>query len=206
MREEGRLWWPRDVRKPIQDELTHLSVSAQRKYQLRMRRDGRCTVCGRPATGEARSLCLKHLIHVREQQRKKRGLSGSFHKSNACEPQLPSNHGESAARAVKVWPVRFTYRTDGSDMTVSVSRLGTMTRPALTALLQTFLTTLTWVCATNGSPTEGWLTLTLSDKSSLWRVTRSPADSSSLRLVPASRPMPPLLLGATRCFGNSLGA
>lgn len=197
------MWRPRDMRKPIQDELTRLPVSAQRKYQLRMRRDGRCTVCGKAAAGEPRSLCLKHLIHAREQQRRKRGLSGSLHKSNAYKPHIPSNHGESAARGVKVLPVCFTYRTDGNDMTVSILRLGTMTRPALTALLQTFLTTLTWVCATNGSPTEGWLTLTLSDKSSLWRVIKSPVDSSSLRLVPVSRSMPLLLLGVTRCFANS---
>jgi hypothetical protein len=35
------------MRKRIQDEFTHLRVSRQRKYQLRMQRDKRCTECGR---------------------------------------------------------------------------------------------------------------------------------------------------------------
>jgi hypothetical protein len=59
---------------------------------------------------------------------------------------------------------------------------------------------LTWMCSTNCSSTEGWLTLTMSDKDSLWKVTGSAGDGSSLRLVPVSGEMPALLRSATGCF------
>jgi len=65
------------MRKPIQDEFTHLDISRQRKYQLRMRRDHRCTECGEPARRGSR--CLKHLVKARERQRKKRGLKRRYY-------------------------------------------------------------------------------------------------------------------------------
>ena len=46
------------MRKRIQDEFTELPISRQRKYQLRMQRDKRCTECGQPAIQGSR--CLKH--------------------------------------------------------------------------------------------------------------------------------------------------
>jgi hypothetical protein len=58
------------MRRPIIDEFTYLNISRQRKYQMRKKRDGRCTQCGEPAASGAR--CLKHLILYREQQRKKK--------------------------------------------------------------------------------------------------------------------------------------
>jgi hypothetical protein len=64
------------MRKPIQDEFTHLPLSRQRKYQLRMERDGRCTICGEPAASKAR--CLKHLVQARERLRRKLGLKRRF--------------------------------------------------------------------------------------------------------------------------------
>jgi hypothetical protein len=57
------------MRKPIIDEFTYLNISRQRKYQMRKKRDGRCTQCGAPVLSGAR--CLKHLVLYREQQRKK---------------------------------------------------------------------------------------------------------------------------------------
>jgi hypothetical protein len=57
---------------PIKDEFTELSISRQRKYQLRKQRDKRCTECGAPALTSSR--CLKHLVRARERQRSKRGL------------------------------------------------------------------------------------------------------------------------------------
>jgi hypothetical protein len=65
------------MRKRIDDEFTHLRTSRQRKYQLRMLRDKRCTECGEPAVQGSR--CLKHLIKARERQRKKRGLKRRYH-------------------------------------------------------------------------------------------------------------------------------
>jgi len=65
------------MRKRIQDEFTHLKVSRQRKYQLRMQRDNRCTECGAPAKQGSR--CLKHLVKARERQRKKRGLKRRYY-------------------------------------------------------------------------------------------------------------------------------
>jgi hypothetical protein len=65
------------MRKKIQDEFTKLSISRQRKYQLRMKRDKRCTECGEPVVQGSR--CLKHLVKARERQRKKHGLKRRYH-------------------------------------------------------------------------------------------------------------------------------
>ncbi len=65
------------MRERIQDEFTQLKISRQRKYQLRMKRDRRCTECGEPAAKGSR--CLKHLVKARERQRKKRGLKRRYY-------------------------------------------------------------------------------------------------------------------------------
>ncbi len=65
------------MRMQIKDEFTHLAISRQRKYQLRMQRDGRCTECGEAVVEGSR--CLKHLIKARERQRKKRGLRRRYY-------------------------------------------------------------------------------------------------------------------------------
>lgn len=64
------------MRARIQDEFTKLPISRQRKYQLRMRRDQRCTECGEAAIVGSR--CLKHLVRARERQREKRGLKRRY--------------------------------------------------------------------------------------------------------------------------------
>jgi predicted nucleic acid-binding Zn ribbon protein len=58
--------------KPIKDEFTKLKISRQRRYQLRMRRDKRCIICGTPITRG--QMCLEHMIQARERQRKRLGL------------------------------------------------------------------------------------------------------------------------------------
>ena len=65
------------MRKPIIDEFTALPISRQRKYQLRMQRDQRCSECGEPALKGSR--CVKHLVKARERQRKKRGLKRRYY-------------------------------------------------------------------------------------------------------------------------------
>jgi hypothetical protein len=65
------------MRPRIQDEFTALPISRQRKYQLRMQRDRRCTECGEPASIGSR--CLKHLVKARERQRTKRGLKRRYY-------------------------------------------------------------------------------------------------------------------------------
>jgi len=65
------------MRARIKDEFTELPISRQRKYQLRMQRDKRCTECGEPAAVGSR--CLQHLIKARERQRKKRGLKRRYY-------------------------------------------------------------------------------------------------------------------------------
>ena len=64
------------MRPSIKDEFTHLPISRQRKYQLRMERDGRCTECGEPVTEGLR--CLKHLIRARERKRKRLGAKRRY--------------------------------------------------------------------------------------------------------------------------------
>lgn len=60
----------------IIDEFSDLNISRQRKYQLRMQRDQRCTECG--ATVSQGSRCLDHLVKARERQRTKRGLKRRY--------------------------------------------------------------------------------------------------------------------------------
>lgn len=64
------------MRRPIKDEFTTLSVSRQRKYQLRKQRDNRCTECGAPAMNASR--CLKHLVLARERQRARKQPSRRY--------------------------------------------------------------------------------------------------------------------------------
>jgi hypothetical protein len=64
-------------RPAIDDEFKDLPISRQRKYQLRMRREKRCTECGRPAAAGSR--CLKHLVAARERQRQKKNLKRRYH-------------------------------------------------------------------------------------------------------------------------------
>lgn len=82
------------MRKPIQDEFTHLPVSRQRRYQLRKRRDGLCTECGAPADYASR--CVKHLVLARERQRSKKGLTRRY--SNTLSYRLEAAAQKAAAR------------------------------------------------------------------------------------------------------------
>ena len=65
------------MRPAIKDEFKGLTISRQRKYQLRMARYKRCTECGAPAAQGSR--CVKHLVKARERQRKKYGLKRRYH-------------------------------------------------------------------------------------------------------------------------------
>ncbi|HWH71444.1 MAG TPA: hypothetical protein VNT26_18860 [Candidatus Sulfotelmatobacter sp.] len=80
------------MRKPIKDEFTDLPISRQRKYQMRMKRDGRCTECGEPA--QLGSRCLKHLVKARERQRKQRGLKRRY---NTLSYKLQAKQGKKKA-------------------------------------------------------------------------------------------------------------
>ena len=83
------------MRTPIKDEFTKLRISRQRKYQLRMARDKRCTECGEPAAQGSR--CLKHLVKARERQRKKRGLKRRY--LNTLSYKLESMAEKASAKA-----------------------------------------------------------------------------------------------------------
>jgi len=64
-----RLFHPSaEMPKIIKNEFTGLPVSPQRIYQLRMKRDGRCVICGEPRVGS--SFCLKHMVKRRERARR----------------------------------------------------------------------------------------------------------------------------------------
>jgi hypothetical protein len=58
--------------KPIKDEFAKLPISRQYRYQLRMKQQKRCIICGEPAVTKWK--CLKHMVKARERQRKKLGL------------------------------------------------------------------------------------------------------------------------------------
>lgn len=55
------------MRRRIEDEFSDLPMSRQRKYQLRMKKQGWCTLCGEPAATAA--YCLLHAIKSRERNR-----------------------------------------------------------------------------------------------------------------------------------------
>jgi hypothetical protein len=65
------------MRKPIKDKFTKLKISRQWRYQLRMRRDKRCVICGEPIFRGL--MCLDHMVKARERQRKKLGLKRRHH-------------------------------------------------------------------------------------------------------------------------------
>jgi hypothetical protein len=83
------------MRKRIQDEFTDLPISRQRKYQLRMKRERRCTECGQPAVQGSR--CLKHLVKARERQRKKRGLKSRYYGTLSYRLQSAARRRRRAA-------------------------------------------------------------------------------------------------------------
>jgi hypothetical protein len=87
------------MRKCIQDEFTNLPISRQRKYQLRMQRDRRCTECGEPAIQASR--CLKHLIRARERQRKNRGLKRRYYGTLSYKLQSAANRKSPRSRGQK---------------------------------------------------------------------------------------------------------
>ena len=66
-----KLGQPPDRRPRIQDEFTHLSISRQRKYQLRKKKEQRCLICGKPVA--TTNFCLDHAVAARERQRKAKG-------------------------------------------------------------------------------------------------------------------------------------
>jgi len=88
------------MRPRIQDEFTALPISRQRKYQLRMQRDRRCTECGEPASVASR--CLKHLVIARERQRTKRGLKRRYYGTLSYKLQAIEPAKRNAAKRRKV--------------------------------------------------------------------------------------------------------
>jgi hypothetical protein len=95
------------MRPRIQDEFTALPISRQRKYQLRMQRDRRCTECGEPASVASR--CLKHLVKARERQRTKRGLKRRYYgtlsyKLQANEPDKRGGRRRKVLLRTEVQP------------------------------------------------------------------------------------------------------
>jgi hypothetical protein len=75
------------MRRKIVDEFTALTVSRQRKYQLRKRRDNLCTECGQPAVSASR--CLRHLVKAREKQRDMQGLKRRYYRTLSYKLQTP---------------------------------------------------------------------------------------------------------------------
>lgn len=85
------------MRKRIVDEFANLPISRQRKYQMRMKREGCCTECGKPAVQGSR--CLKHLVKARERQRTKRGLKRRYR--NTLSYRLQSAERKSRLAAAR---------------------------------------------------------------------------------------------------------
>ena len=76
------------MRKPIKDKFTKLKISRQWRYQLRMRRDKRCVICGEPAIRGP--MCLEHMVKARERQRMRLGLKRRHHNALSYRLQRKS--------------------------------------------------------------------------------------------------------------------
>ena len=81
----------------IKDEFSQLPISRQRKYYLRQRRDRRCTKCGKPV--ERGSLCLEHMVQMREYRRKAFGLKRRYHGSFSYQAEAASSSEIATASA-----------------------------------------------------------------------------------------------------------
>ena len=90
------------MNRAIKDEFTDLRISRQRKYQLRMQRDKRCTECGAPAVQGSR--CVEHLVRARERQRKKRGLKRRYLNTLSYRLQKSSRTARTPGRTARRAP------------------------------------------------------------------------------------------------------
>ena len=86
--------------KPIKDKFADLRISRQYRYQLRMKQQKRCIICGEPAVTKWK--CLKHMVKARERQRKKLGLQApaaqrvELSAATGCpRPLGPNSHSEN---------------------------------------------------------------------------------------------------------------
>jgi hypothetical protein len=86
----------------IKDEFTDLPVSRQLKFQMRMRRDKRCHICGEPLAVGTR--CLKHLLKHREGQRKRLGSKRRY--ANTLSYRLEAKAKAAARRQQNKKPRR----------------------------------------------------------------------------------------------------
>jgi hypothetical protein len=174
------------------------SVSRQRRRPLRKQPRGRCVLCGKPATGRSRALCSRHLASTQ--------LQWCGKQSNGRYPGAPGSQcgsnpsvGNDPRHRRTALPIRFAYQARDIEIAAFICRH--QTSPELVALLQTFLTSLSWMCSMNGSPTDGWLTLTTADSQSLWKVTRGVGDKLALQLVSGARAAPVIARRAVKRLG-----
>ena len=104
----------------IKDEYSALSISRQRKFYLRQRKRKRCTKCGRPV--EEGSLCLDHLIQMREYRREKFGLKrrykNAFSYRSADKVVAAPTNGE--AHALPCQPPSATPHPGGDDLEMTL--------------------------------------------------------------------------------------
>ena len=90
----GRIaYWPA-VPAAIKDEFSDLPISRQRKYQLRMQRDGRCPICGERSIRGV--FCLEHWVQHRERVRRKLGCKRRS--QNAASYQFEAKAKAAARR------------------------------------------------------------------------------------------------------------
>jgi hypothetical protein len=84
----------------IRDEFTDLPISRQRKYQLRMKREKRCQLCGAPVAKG--SYCLKHWIEQREFARRKFGCKRRNYNALSYLLEAKAGAGVRKKRSYKV--------------------------------------------------------------------------------------------------------
>ena len=118
-------------------------------------------------------------------------------KRSGC-PQENQTGGEPVPNGARTSLVHFDYHTGDFEAGASFSCRRKTRGVKLAVLLETFLTTLTWLCSTNGSSTEGWLTVAVSGKRSLWRVRKGEGDGSPLALTPVGGRIPASMREAAR--------
>jgi len=82
--------------KAIIDELTHLPLSRQRRYQIRMVARGRCPICGKPAVSGTRCPFHAAANHERLKRARLRKLAAARRLSNSPPRRMPAKAKKTA--------------------------------------------------------------------------------------------------------------
>jgi hypothetical protein len=86
--------------KAMKDEFSDQPISRQRKFQLRMKREKRCQICGEPLVMGSR--CMKHLVASRERARKRLGCKRRYYNTLGYQLEAKAKGGKKRSQKSRV--------------------------------------------------------------------------------------------------------